>query len=110
MKRYPPVTNALVLSVVLGGILAFLSVNSVAAADEPSLLQIDNEFVQAAAKDDKAAVGKLLDMDFTWTDADGKTRARADVLKSLPTLALATESRPHLKPRTSGQVDPAISA
>jgi hypothetical protein len=110
MKRYPRVTNALALSVVLGGILAFLSLNSDAAApDEPSLLQIDNEFVQAAAKDDKTAVGRLLDMDFTWTDAGGKTRARADILKSLPTPALGNETGAQLKPRTYGQVGAVMS-
>src|ERR1700675_4766455 len=83
--------------------------HATASADEPSLLQIDNEFVQAAAKDDKAAVGKLLDMDFTWTDADGKTRARADVLKSLPTPALGNETGAQIKSRTYGQVGAVMS-
>ena len=109
MKRYPPVTNALVLSVVLGGILPFLSLNSVATADEPSLLQIDNDFVQAVAKHDKVTVGRLLDTDFTWTDAHGKTQARADVLKSLPTPALGNETGAQLKPRTYGQVGAVMS-
>ncbi|PYU70592.1 MAG: hypothetical protein DMG49_11180, partial [Acidobacteria bacterium] len=80
-----------------------------AAADEPSLLQIDNDFVQAAAKHDKVTVGRLLDPDFTWTDADGKTHARADVLKSLPTPALGNETGAQLKPRTYGQVGAVMS-
>ncbi|MCU1315783.1 MAG: hypothetical protein JWN63_1105, partial [Candidatus Acidoferrum typicum] len=71
MRRF--VTSVLAAGVALGIMLAAQSGrHAMAAADEPSLLQIDNEFVQAAAKDDKAAVGRLLDSDFTWTDADGK--------------------------------------
>jgi len=104
------VTSVLTAGVALGVMLAAESgERAIAVADEPSLLQIDNEFVQAAAKDDKAAVGKLLDMDFSWTDADGKTRARADVLKSLPTPALGNESGAQLKPRTYGQVGAVMS-
>jgi hypothetical protein len=104
------VTSVLAAGAALGVMLAARpGWRAMAAADEPSLLQIDNEFVQAAAKDDKAAVGKLLDMDFTWTDADGKTRARADVLKSLPTPALGNENGAQLKPRTYGQVGAVMS-
>jgi hypothetical protein len=104
------VTSVFAVGVVCGAVMvALLRPCLAAAADEPSLLQIDNEFVQAAAKDDKAAVGKLLDMDFTWTDADGKTRARADVLKSPPTPALGNETGAQLKPRTYGQVGAVMS-
>ena len=59
------VTSALVAGVALVIMLVAQSGRRAIAADESSLLQIDNEFVQAAAKDDKAAVGKLLDSDFT---------------------------------------------
>src|SRR6202521_2154393 len=108
MRRF--VTSVLAAGVTLAVMLAAqLGRRVIAAADEPSILQIDNEFVQAAAKDDKAAVGKLLDMDFTWTDADGKTRARADVLKSLPTPALGNETGAQIKSRTYGQVGAVMS-
>ena len=80
MRPYPLATTVLVLGVMLA---VQPGPRAIAAADEPSLLQIDNDFVQAAAKHDKATVGRLLDTDFTWTDADGKTQARTDVLKSL---------------------------
>jgi len=109
MRRF--ITRVLAAGVALGVMLAAQTGRHViAAADDPSLLQIDNEFVQAAAKDDKAAIGKLLDTDFTWTDADGKTRARADVLKSLPTPALGNETGAQLKPRTYGQVSAVMSS
>ena len=105
------VTSVLAVGVGCGAMMVTLpSLRVAAVADEPSLLQMDNEFVQAAAKDDKAAVGKLLDSDFTWTDADGKTRARADVLKSLPTPALGNETGAQLKPRTYSQVGAVMSS
>jgi hypothetical protein len=111
MRRYAFVTSALVLGIMLGGILAFLSLGSVAvAADDQSVLQADHEFVQAAAKGDTATVGKVLDADFTWTDADGKTRSKAEVLDSLPTPALGNETGAQVKQRTYGQVGAVMSS
>jgi uncharacterized protein DUF4440 len=111
MRRYPFVTSTLVLGVMLGGILAFLSLGLLAvAADDQSVVQADHEFVQAAAKGDTASVGRLLDTDFTWTDADGKTRGKAEVLDSLPVPALGNESGPQVKQRTYGQVGAVMSS
>jgi hypothetical protein len=95
----------------LAGILAFLSfTSSAAAADDQSVLQADREFVQAAANRDTATLGKVLDPDFTWTDADGKTRTRAEILDSLPTPALGSESGAQLKQQTHGQVGAVMSS
>jgi hypothetical protein len=110
MRRYLFLTSALLFSVLLGGILALLSLNSTAAAgDDQYFLQADHEFVQAVGKGDAAAVGKVLDADFTWTDADGKTRTRAEVLTSLPTPALGNEIGAQVKPRIYGQVGAVMS-
>jgi hypothetical protein len=110
MRRYPFVPSALVLGAVLGGTLAFMSLGSVAVtADDQSVLQADHEFVQAAAKGDTAAVGKVLDADFTWTDADGKTSARAEVLASLPTPALGNETGAQVKQQIHSQVGAVMS-
>jgi Domain of unknown function (DUF4440) len=111
MRRYPFVTNKFVLGIVFVGILVFMSLNSVAAVgDDPSVLQADNEFVQAAGKGDTATVGRVLDADFTWTDAEGKTQSRAEVLRSLPTPALGNESGAQVKQHTYGQVGAVMSA
>jgi hypothetical protein len=111
MRRSPFVPSALVLGVMLGFILATTSLSSVAAAaDDQSVLQADHEFVQAAAKGDTATVGRVLDTDFTWTDADGKTRTRAEVLQSLPSPALGNESGAQMKQRTYGQVGAVMSS
>src|SRR5713226_5593902 len=98
------VTRVLATSILFGGLL-FATLDSCknAAADEPSALQADREFVQAAAKDEKARVAALLDSDFTWTDADGKTLSRADVLSSFPTPALGDEAGAHQRRQARSQ-------
>lgn len=75
------------------------------AADQASALQADREFVQAAAKGESAAVTRLLDADFTWTDADGKTLWRADVLRALPKPALGDESDAHQVRQSRSEVE-----
>jgi ketosteroid isomerase-like protein len=105
MRRKPFVSTTLVFGIMLGGILAFLSLSPLAvAADDQAILQSDHEFIRAVAKNDKAALAKLLDEDFTWTDATGKTQTRADVLKSLPAAALGSETGAAIKQLTYGQV------
>ena len=76
----------------------------VAAVEETSVLQADREFVQAAAKGESASVAKLLDDGFTWTDAEGKTFSRAEVLPALPKPALGDEAAAHQIQQTRTQV------
>src|SRR5215469_2005529 len=86
-------------------LLAVVAKHPLAAADEARALQADREFVQAAAKGDSAAVAKLLDNDFTWTDANGKTLSRSEVVSSLPTSALGDETGAHQVRQTRSQVE-----
>ncbi len=58
---------------------------------EQAVLQADHALAEAIGKADKAAVSKLLDSDFTWTDAEGKTLNKAKTLEDLS--ALATDSQ-----------------
>jgi hypothetical protein len=103
-------TNALAIGVLLcGGFAAFSGKPAAAAAEDQSVLQADREFVQAAAKGDGAAAGRLFDAEFTWTDAEGKTQTRADVVSSLPTPALGNESGAQVKHRLYGQVGAVMS-
>jgi hypothetical protein len=98
-------TNTLAIGVVLGGTLAAVALQRVAAADaDRTFLQSDHEFVQAAATGNKATVGRLVDADFTWTDAEGKIQTRTEVLRSLPTPLLGNESGAEVKQRTYSQV------
>jgi Domain of unknown function (DUF4440) len=72
-------------------LLSFLLVTKVVFADEAALVQVDKEFIQASSKGDAAALAKFLDSDFTWTDAEGRTLSRAEVLNAPPKPALGNE-------------------
>jgi len=85
-------------------LLAFFAVRSSAAESDPSVLQADRAFVAAAAKGDSAALGKMLDKDFTWCDTAGHVSSLADVLKTVPKDALGDESGAQVAERTYGQV------
>jgi len=78
--------------------------NPFAVESDPAVMQVDRAFVQAAAKGDAAAIGKMVDAEFTWTDADGKTLTREEVLRAVPKDALGDESGAEISERTYGQV------
>src|SRR5260370_42344866 len=77
---------------------------TVAADGDSAVIQADREFVRAAAKGDVAAIGKILDAEFTWTDVEGKTLTREEVLRAAPKDALGDESGAEVSERTYGQV------
>jgi len=100
MKRYA--AYALVTGI-LFGISAALTGNQVAAAgDDEAVLQADHAFIQAIAKSDKAPLDRLLDADFTWTDSEGKTQTKADILQNLPPPASGYDAA--ARERTYGDV------
>jgi hypothetical protein len=73
-------------------ITVFMATLSCWAADiDPAMTKADLAFLQAFAKSDKALLEKLLDSDFTWTDAAGKTATKAEILENLPKPGLANE-------------------
>jgi len=75
-----------------------------ASADDPALLQADRDLVQAATRADKAALDKLLDADFMWTDATGKLQGKDDVLRDPSKPALADETGSDMKRGSYGDV------
>jgi uncharacterized protein DUF4440 len=52
----------------------------------------DQSFVKAAASADTKAVAAVLDQDFTWTDANGRTLDAAHARQALPKPAIANEA------------------
>src|SRR5260221_7032738 len=74
------------------------------AEGDASVKLVDKAFGQAAAKGDAAAIGKMVDAEFTWTDAEGKTLTREEVLRAVPKGALGDESGVEVSERTYGQV------
>ena len=57
---------------------------------EQRALAADRAFNAAAAQSDTAALDKLLDMRFTWTNANGRTLTRTEFLRELPKPAIPT--------------------
>lgn len=53
-------------------------------SDGPAALQADRAFLQALAKTDKPALPPLLDAEFAWIDATGKSLTRTQVLENPP--------------------------
>jgi hypothetical protein len=76
-----------------------------AAVDDPAVLAADQNFVQAAAKSDAAALGKLLDSDFVWIDASGKVEKRAQVLGVAPKSGLSEAGGADVRRHDYGQVE-----
>jgi Domain of unknown function (DUF4440) len=58
-------------------------------SDSLAAIPADHALLQAFASADKSALNQLLDPEFTWIDANGKSSARGQVLESLPKLANA---------------------
>jgi ketosteroid isomerase-like protein len=85
--------RVLVIGVVCGVALSIGVLGRIAAADDAGqeAVQADHALLSALAKSDKAAVGKLLDADFVWTDGDGKSMKKAEVLDGLA--AYATDNQ-----------------
>ncbi len=108
MRRATGFRTIFVKSFVAGAILCGLSAADAAQSD-PAVLKADQQFVQAAAKSDSAALAKLLDKEFTWSDANGLTLSVAAVLHAVPKDALGDETGVNLTERTYGQVA-AVSA
>jgi hypothetical protein len=78
--------------------------NAVAAENDATVMEVDHAFVQAVVNGDTAATRKMLDAEFTWTDAEGKTLTGEEVLRSVPKDALGDESAAEVSERTYGQV------
>jgi hypothetical protein len=73
--------------------------------DEQAALAADASFVRAVAKADPTTLDHLLDADFTWTDANGQTFTRAQVLQQVPKPAIADESSTTIAKHNYGQVE-----
>jgi len=90
MRRF--VKRALVIGVVCGAAYAALTSRSLAAGDEQAVFQADQSLAKALEKADKTTVDALLDENFEWTDAGGKTWTRAQVLQNLGALKIDSEA------------------
>ena len=100
-------TRALIVGVVCGGLLATGAIGRVTAANdaEQAAMQADRSLLAALGKADKTATGKLLDGDFVWTDVDGKSLKKAEVLDGLSLFAADNQSDENVQTHFYGQVE-----
>src|SRR5579863_8283588 len=100
--------------IVVGVLFAGISV-ALSAGEDPAsqasqaMTGADRAFVQAVTNTDRPPLEKILDADFTWTDLDGRTRTKAQVLRDLPKRAIANEQNAQLKQYTYGELGDAPS-
>lgn len=76
-----------------------------AASDEESAKNADRGLIDALGNANKTAVGSLLDTNFAWTDADGKTRTKSEALENLPALAADSQGDTNAQTHDFGQVE-----
>ena len=86
--------------IVIAGLLLAAS----AWGEDAAMAQADRAFMRAVMKADKAALETLLDADFTWTDFEGKTATKAQVLGELPNTAIANEQGAERKEYSYGEI------
>jgi len=100
------VTRTLLVGIVCGGMLATVPFKPVVADDaEQAALQADRSLLSALGKADKIETGKLLDADFVWTDGEGKSLKKAEVLGDLPTYAADNQGDENVQTHFYGQVE-----
>jgi len=98
--------KVLILSVIFSAVFALCVTNAAAdASDERSFQQANQALMSALAKQDAAAVGKLLDADFQWIDRDGKVRNKSQVLEQLAAFAKNCSSATETKMLNLGPVE-----
>jgi hypothetical protein len=100
-------TRVLIVAVVCAGVLASGPMGRAAAGDdaEQSALQADRSLLSALGKSDKTETGKLLDAEFVWTDADGKSLNKTEVLEDLLTYTTDNQSDENVQTHFYGQVE-----
>ncbi len=74
------------------------------SANDTAMLHANQAFVEAVDHADGAALGPLLDDDFTWTDFEGNTRTKADVLRKVPKMAIQGSGHSSLASYTYGNL------
>jgi hypothetical protein len=94
-----------VFAALLAALAVFAGLPVAAADDEQAALQSDRAFQGALKNADKAAVGKLLDTNFEWTDADGKTGNKSEAIENLSALATDNQGDTDVQTHLFGEIE-----
>ena len=90
------------LTFIVTALAGALGATTAFATIDPAADAADKAFIEAAQKSDAAALGKLLDANFVWISANGKSLTGAEMLKAPPKPAIADESSADLTRFTYG--------
>jgi hypothetical protein len=93
--------NLVALGVMFGSVMPA----QVSAADDQAAVQAEHALNAALSKGDKTAAGQLLDANFEWTNAEGKTRTKAETLQALPAFAKDALGEMEVQTHNFGQVE-----
>ena len=74
------------------------------SGQDTTMLQADRAFVEAVNRADLTALDRLLDADFTWTNFEGKTQIKSEVLRHLPSVLNRAPEQAELKQYTYGEI------
>jgi len=98
--------RALIAGIVCAGLI-FTGLTARVSADdaEQAALQADRSLLSALGKGDKTNAGKLLDSDFVWTDGDGKSLKKAEVLGDMSAYAADNQGDTNVQTHFYGQVE-----
>jgi len=104
--------RVLIVGVVCGVGLSVGVLGRIAAADDAGqeAVQADHALLSALGKSDKAAVGKLLDADFVWTDGDGKSMKKAEVLDGLSAYATDNQGEDEVQTHFYAQLETVLGS
>jgi len=84
--------------------LFFGAMAATAFGQNAGMMEADTAFAQAVETANKSALEKVLDADFTWTDAAGKVQTKAQVLRELPKSAFTNARNAESKSYTYGDL------
>jgi len=78
------------------GIVLF-AISSLSFGQNRAMEQADAAFTRAIQSRDRSSLEKLLDADFTWTNASGKVQKKAEVLREVPSSAIQDTAKAESK-------------
>ena len=73
-------------------------------ARDESLYKADQAFVRAISNADRPALDHMLDAEFTWTNFEGQSKTRSEVLSHPPRPAIPNERDAQLKQYVYGEM------
>ena len=78
--------------------------NARAQSGDPFASKADKAFRDAVSHSDSKALAALLDVNFSWTDVNGKTQSATEISRALPKRLIADESKARMEDASYGAI------